>query len=408
MGQFAALRTQKIEGFEELKEVVLGTRREIVQLERGKIKGEIAHAVIGDLPIDTASFNLGIRTKGGSHKDRIGIGLLAASANHVVRSSYDSRPGDVLVMQPGCEHENRYYGGASMIIVMASEGDIESSYGTEARMCDPTCWWRNHYKGDGEMVTSVIPHLQSLLGRLRDLSLTAEATEFWKRAVIEAVTTNVMAGMPSERDGPLPSALKIVRQVEEYLDARPANLSTFPRFAATSTRRDVRCIARSTRRSGPARSLSFATAGCVPPTPRCARQRTSGRSRISRCSSDSRISAGLPATTINCLASTRPKRGSGTGHSLVCHSGKSADECSDIRDSSPTTFPHVEGPPCSGSMPKAANRKRRGKTPPHISDYPMSHSPLWMSNFTRPSSRIFRSRDWQASSFGRLARRMSW
>ena len=44
MGQFAALRTQKIEGFEELKEVVLGTRREIVQLERGKIKGEIAHA----------------------------------------------------------------------------------------------------------------------------------------------------------------------------------------------------------------------------------------------------------------------------------------------------------------------------------------------------------------------------
>ena len=78
MGQFAALRTQKIEGFEELKEVVLGTRREIVQLERGKIKGEIAHAVIGDLPIDTASFNLGIRTKGGSHRDRIGIGLLAA------------------------------------------------------------------------------------------------------------------------------------------------------------------------------------------------------------------------------------------------------------------------------------------------------------------------------------------
>ena len=122
MGQFAALRTQKIDGFEELEEVVPGTRREIVQLERGKIKGEIAHAMIGDLPIDMASFNLGIRTKGGSHKDRIGIGLLAASAGHVVRSSYDSRPGDVLVMQPGCEHENRYYGGASIIIVMASEG----------------------------------------------------------------------------------------------------------------------------------------------------------------------------------------------------------------------------------------------------------------------------------------------
>jgi AraC-like DNA-binding protein len=221
MGQFATLRTQKIDGFEELKEVVLGTRREIVQLERGKIRGEVAHATIGDLPIDMASFNLGIRTKGGSHSSRVGIGLLAASADHVVRSSYDSRPGDVLVMAPGCEHENRYYGGASIIIVMASADDIDSSFSTEARMHDPSCWWRNHYKGNADIVTSVVPRLQSLLGRLAEASLTAEAAEFWKRAVIEAVTANVVAGVSSERDGPLPSALKVVRQVEEYLESRP-------------------------------------------------------------------------------------------------------------------------------------------------------------------------------------------
>jgi hypothetical protein len=123
MGQFAALRRQKIEDFEELEEVVPGTRREIVQLERGKIKGEIAHATIGDLPIDTASFNLGIRSRADRTRTASGIGLLAASAGHVVRSSYDSRAGDVLVMQPDCEHENRYYGGASIVVVMASEAD---------------------------------------------------------------------------------------------------------------------------------------------------------------------------------------------------------------------------------------------------------------------------------------------
>jgi len=125
------------------------------------------------------------------------------------------------VMQPGCEHENRYYGGASIVVVMASEADIASSYGTEAGMLDPSCWWKTHYKGNTETVTSIIPRLQSLLGGLGAMSLTREAAEFWKRAVIEAVTANVVAGMPSERDGPLPSALKIVRQVEEYLDARP-------------------------------------------------------------------------------------------------------------------------------------------------------------------------------------------
>ena len=219
MGQFAALRTQKIEGFEELKEVVLGTRREIVQLEHGKLNGEITHAMIGDLPIHNASFNRGIRTKGVLPRDRIGIGLLTASADHVVRSSYDSRPGDVLVTQPGSELEIRYYGGASIIVVMTSEADIESSYGTEARMRDPSCWWNNHYKGSAETVTFV-PRLQSLLVRLGDALLTAEAAEFWKRTVIEAVTDNIVAGIPSERDGPLPSALRIVRHVEEYLDAR--------------------------------------------------------------------------------------------------------------------------------------------------------------------------------------------
>ena len=221
MGQFAALRTQKIEDFEELKEVVVGSRRDIVQLERGKIKGEIAHARIGDLQIDAASFNLGIRTSGVSHGSRIGFGLLAASGGHAMRSSYHSRPGDVLVMEPGCEHENRYHGGATLIIVMASADDISSSFGTEARMGDPSSWWGKHYRGNAEAVTGVVPRLQSLLGRLGDVSLTAEAAEFWKRSIIEAVTANIVAGIPSDRDGPLPSALKVVRRAEEYLDARP-------------------------------------------------------------------------------------------------------------------------------------------------------------------------------------------
>ena len=92
MAQLATLQTQKIEGFEELNEVVVDTRRQVIQLEQGRIRGEITHASIAGLPIAMASFNLGIRSKGGSHKDRIGIGLLAASGDHAMRSSYASGP----------------------------------------------------------------------------------------------------------------------------------------------------------------------------------------------------------------------------------------------------------------------------------------------------------------------------
>ena len=70
-------------------------------------------------------------------------------------------------------------------------------------MRDPSYWSRNHYKGDDGTVTSVIPHLQSLFGRLGDLSLTAGGRRVLEAGGDRGVTTNVVAGMPSERDGPL-------------------------------------------------------------------------------------------------------------------------------------------------------------------------------------------------------------
>ena len=97
--------------------------------------------------------------------------------------------------------------------------DINSSFASEGSLSDPTAWHRSHFKGNARTVQNVIPHLQSLIARLGDTALNADAAEFWKRAVIDAMSASIVEGTPSERDGPLPSALKIVRQVEEYLDA---------------------------------------------------------------------------------------------------------------------------------------------------------------------------------------------
>ena len=219
MEKFASLQTQEVEGFEEFGEVVVGARRKVVQLQNGRLRGRLAHASIGRLRIDLASFNLGLRTSGVSGKDGIVIGMLAGSADRVTRSSYESQPGDVLVTPPACEHENRYYGGGSVIIASILSDDIASSFGSEGAVSDPAAWQRNHFKGNAGTVQSVIPRLQSLIAKLGDAPLNAQAAEFWKRAVIEAMSTSIVEGMPSQRDGPLPSALKVVRQVEEYLDA---------------------------------------------------------------------------------------------------------------------------------------------------------------------------------------------
>jgi AraC-like DNA-binding protein len=226
MRQFAPFQTHRVTGFEELNEAIFGVRRDVVQIERGKIQGRLSHASIGDLPVDVVKFNLGVRTRGTTGKDRTTIGMLLEATNRVTRASFESRPGDVVVTPPGAEHENRYYGGASIFVISVSPTDIEATFGAEGRLGDPATWRRNQFKGNAYTVERTIPHLQSLVVRLGepDLSLTAEATDFWKRAIIEAVTDRIADGEPSERDGPLPSALKVVRQVEEYLDTEGTGL----------------------------------------------------------------------------------------------------------------------------------------------------------------------------------------
>lgn len=222
MGPFASLRAHEIEGFEEFGEVVVGTRREVVQLQHGKLRGSVSHGSIGRLRIDLACFNLGLRTKGASGPGGVIIGMLADSADRVTRSSYESEPGDVLVTPAESEHENRYYGGGSVIIASILSDDINSSFGSEGALSDPAAWRRSHFKGNAYTVQNVIPRLHSLVARLGETTLNAEAAEFWKRAVIEAMTASIVNGMSSERDGPLPSALKIVRQIEDFMDERGA------------------------------------------------------------------------------------------------------------------------------------------------------------------------------------------
>jgi AraC-like DNA-binding protein len=222
MGQFATFHARRIAGFEELNEAVVGAPREVVQIERGKIHGELCHATISGLPIDIVTFDLGVKSRADSSKDRTTIAILTASTNRVTRSSYETRPGDVLVTLPGGEHDNRYYGGASILVISMSPADIEATFGIEGPLSDSTTWRSNHFKGNADTVQRVIPRLRSLVTRLRErnLSLTAEAAEFWKRAIIEATTARIVEGLPSERDGPLPSALRVVRQFEEYLDTQ--------------------------------------------------------------------------------------------------------------------------------------------------------------------------------------------
>jgi AraC family ethanolamine operon transcriptional activator len=222
MGQYATLRRSSIDGFEHLHEVVVGVRRDILQIERGRIHGELLHASVGDLPIDAVTFSLGVRSRGSSSRDRTALSLLLDSSKPVTLSRHASRPGDVMVLPRGAELENRYYGGASLLVISPSDADIEACFGADAEIIHTAAAGGRHFEADAEMVSRTVPRLRALVDRLGGADLDTDGADFWKRAVIEAMTANVMNGAASGPDGPLPSALRLVRRVEDYLDAEPA------------------------------------------------------------------------------------------------------------------------------------------------------------------------------------------
>ncbi len=221
MNNLAKLTRHRVDGFEQLNEVVVGHRRSIVQIEGGRIRGELVHAVVRDLPVSFVSFNLGLRSTGKSLKDRIALSMLINSEQRVTRSAYELFRGDMMVMSAGKEHENTYYGSASLLVVSASHLDIETSFGTEAAVEDAVRSGRRQFKATEATTLNTIPRLLAIMDRLgrKDLRLNARSAEFWKRAILEAMMANVVNGIMSERDGPSRSALKLVRKVDEYLDA---------------------------------------------------------------------------------------------------------------------------------------------------------------------------------------------
>ncbi|MGY4473039.1 helix-turn-helix domain-containing protein [Bradyrhizobium sp. USDA 3364] len=223
MEQLVTVRTDHVRDFEDLGAVVADAPRTIVQLGRGKLEGRLVHASVGGLALDVASFNLGLRSRGAtSNRDRVSISMLTECGDRVSRSSFESRPGDVLITPPGQEHENRYHGSASVAVISMTEDDIRSAFGNEAWLADMMYRQRSHYRANAATVERAIPVLRSFIERLvaHETVFTKDSAMFWRRAIIEAMTAPLLGGLRSTQDGPRPSASKIVNRVEEFLDAR--------------------------------------------------------------------------------------------------------------------------------------------------------------------------------------------
>ncbi|HEX9586256.1 MAG TPA: helix-turn-helix domain-containing protein [Bradyrhizobium sp.] len=230
MATHFSVQSRSLENFEELKRVVQSARTEITQVDRGRIQGNLSHLVIGDLPLDLGTFSLGVRSRGIVSEDRITIGMLTACNNRVTHWSHEMLPADVVVWPPGAEHDARYYGGASVAVISLDASDIDLIFGSEPRLRDFGVWTKSHYRPDPNAGADVIGNLHAIAAGLHasGIGLSAEAAEFWKRTIVDTIASTILENSPSDRDGPIPSALRIVKKVEDYINTtgqKPVHIS---------------------------------------------------------------------------------------------------------------------------------------------------------------------------------------
>src|SRR5262249_43352458 len=79
----------------------------------------------------------------------------------------------------------------------------------------------------GMIAAGQLPKMVAHLARRGD-SLSQDAAQFWKRTIVECMAATIANALPPDDGGHLPSAIKLVRHVEDYLDAvgdRPLHIS---------------------------------------------------------------------------------------------------------------------------------------------------------------------------------------
>lgn len=220
-----------LDGFEGLHQAVQGSHVDVMQLRRGKLRGRLSHVGIGDFSLSVGSFNLGVRTQRTSSDEKLIVGMLLSAEDRVTHFAFDMRPADVLVIPPAVEHDGIFHGASSYAALRFDLSDVTSIFAGEARLRDPATWCeKNCYRADptlAKATTARLPEIVSRLGRHQDV-LTEDSANFWKRAIVDCITAAIFQSLPPDEHGTLPSALRLVHNVEDYLaaaDTRPVHVS---------------------------------------------------------------------------------------------------------------------------------------------------------------------------------------
>ena len=231
MGNRLSVMSSDLNGFEGLHQAVQGSHVDVMQLGRGRLRGTLSHIGIGDFSLSVGSFNLGVRTQRTSSDEKLIVGMLLSAEDRVSHFAFDMRPADVLVIPPAVEHDGIFHGASSYAALRFDLADVTTIFAGEARLSDPVTWLeKNRYRADPTIMPVTTGRLQQIVSCLAEHqdTLTEASADFWKRAIVDCITATIFQSLPADEHGTLPSALRLVHNVEDYLaaaESRPVHVS---------------------------------------------------------------------------------------------------------------------------------------------------------------------------------------
>ncbi|TDR85337.1 helix-turn-helix transcriptional regulator [Enterovirga rhinocerotis] len=214
-----------------LREATLGADIEMTQLRSGEQHGRLAHVAIDQVALSLCRFGIEVRARGVLDVERAVLGVVLSSSREALFWGEAAQPGDVVTFPPGIEADAVYKSALSYAAISVDPQEVVPLFAHDGALGDPDTW-----------LSARVRHTEPLLGvelrrRLIGLSVSlrrygdtasAQSIDFARRSIIEAFGAAVASGASGERSPAQRSAARIVRDVEEYVDAaadRPVHLS---------------------------------------------------------------------------------------------------------------------------------------------------------------------------------------
>jgi AraC-like DNA-binding protein len=222
---------RELEGFEDLQEAVKDTHFDVMQLGRGKLSGRISYLGIGDFTLSVCTFSEGVCAQRVVTDDKILVGMLLGAADRVTQWSFEMLPSDIVVIPPRAEHHAVHCGASAYAVIRLDPDELPSIFGGDPWLSERETWQdKNRYRAHpevGQVAAQGMSRLAHYLAR-RPGILPRGTAEFWRRTIVECMTMTINSAAPARDGGHLASALKLVRSVQEYLQAtgdRPLHIS---------------------------------------------------------------------------------------------------------------------------------------------------------------------------------------